>query len=115
MDRPKPFPKLTNTDGDPFLLTTDHFNFEPEERDCIVSELQRLEGAQEPIEENGEVEVPFIKPGNAQNRSWENTVIGRVIVCEGRLKVETNSITRADALRARVEIGLRDRGPSSPA
>ncbi len=109
MDRPKPFPKLTNTDGDPFLLTTDHFDFRPEERDRIVSELQKLEGAQEPIEENGEVEVPFIKLGNAQNRSWENTVIGRVVVRDSRLKIETNSITRADILRARVESALDDR------
>ena len=37
------------------------------------------------------------------HKSWETTVIGRAVVADGTLKLETNSVRRADTLRQRVE------------
>ena len=37
---------------------------------------------------------------------WEKTLIGRVLIGPDRLKVVTNSVRRADALRAKVQAGL---------
>ncbi len=106
-DRPKPLPQLQNTDGDPFLLTKDHFDFEPQARQQVIAELQKLEGAQEPeAQEDGALGVSFQKAGNAQFKSWDNTVVGRAVVGENRLTLETNSERRARALRQRVEAGL---------
>ncbi|MHB1843736.1 MAG: YecA family protein [Deltaproteobacteria bacterium] len=107
-DRPQPFPTLTNTDGDPFLLTKDHFDFDPVSRSQVIAQLQKLEGAQEPDEGEleGEVSITFTKAGNARFKAWENTSIGRADVGADRLTLETNSVPRADALRERVEVGL---------
>jgi len=37
------------------------------------------------------------------HKDWENTVIARAWVSEGALKLESNSIARADELRRRIE------------
>ncbi len=105
-DRPRSFPQLANTDGDPLLLTTDHFEFDAANRAAVVEALQKIDGAQKAIDENGQTEVPFTKHGNAKIKAWDNTVIGSVLIIEARLKIETNSIKRADDLRRRVEAGL---------
>jgi hypothetical protein len=47
--------------------------------------------------------VPVVKPGNAAHRSWDNTIVGRIVLSDGRLRVETNSTRRADALRSGIE------------
>jgi len=107
-DKPKPFPQLHNTDGDPFLLTKDYFDFEPEHRALVLKKLQGLEGAQELVEEDGQAEVPFTKPGNEKIKSWDSTLIGRAFVGQSRLTLETNSVPRADALRKGIEEGLAD-------
>ncbi|MFZ5469860.1 MAG: hypothetical protein ACOZIN_10530 [Myxococcota bacterium] len=106
MDKPMPFPQLANTDGDPLLMTTDHFEFDAANRMAIVAQLQELEGAQEALDEDGEAEVTFTRLGNAKIKAWDNTIVGRVLVGGSRLKIETNSVKRADTLRTRVEAGL---------
>lgn len=96
-------PRLQNTDGDPLLLTTDHFRFEPQVRAEIEKRLARMEGAEfEDPEQDGSAYV-FLEPGNPLHTSWENTLVGRAQLDKDGLRVETNSIRRADALRARVE------------
>jgi hypothetical protein len=47
------------------------------------------------------------KAGNPRHRSWDNTVIGRIVVSETRLTVETNSTRRADSLQSAVETHLQ--------
>lgn len=103
----RPPPQLANTDGDLLLLTADHFEFDAGRRAEVIARLEKLEGAQEAVDENGEADVTFLKAGNAKMKDWENTVIGRAIVTAGKLKLETNSVKRADALRSRVEEGLQ--------
>ncbi len=44
------------------------------------------------------------------HRGWDNTVIGAIVVSERTLVIETNSIERADALRALAESALNEAG-----
>ncbi len=97
-------PKLQNTDGDPLLFTIDHFAFSPADRAEVVRRLAALPGA-EP-EQPGSENVTFLAPGNAIHASWDNTVIGRAEPQESSLRVEANSLRRADQLRTLVEAAL---------
>jgi hypothetical protein len=105
-DRPKPLPRMQNTDGDPLLLTKDHFDFSSASRSLVLEKLQALDGAEDLVDEDGEAEISFAKPGNAQIKSWDKTLVGRALVGSSRLTMETNSTRRADELRKRLEDGL---------
>jgi hypothetical protein len=106
LDTPRALPQLANTDGDPILMTTDHFDFDSASRAAVIEALEKLDGAQEVVDKDEEAEVPFTKQGNAKIKEWANTLIGRVLVGKERLKIETNSMKRSDDLRRRVEAGL---------
>ncbi len=100
--QPPPRPVLVNTEGQPLLLTTDHFCFPPQKRQAVLEGLLRLQGAE--LNEEGEpTEILFTRPGNAMNLAWESTLVGRAWVSKARLRLETNSVERADALRQQVE------------
>ena len=101
-------PKLQNTDGDPFLLTIDHYRFAPADRAAIEAAVGALKGAN-PIEEDddGTHSITFIKSGNRLHEHWENTAIGAVITSENELRIETNSTRRANALRKPIEKACR--------
>lgn len=94
-------PQLHNTDGDALLLTRDHFTFDPARRAAIARQLSTIARA-EPADEEGEVFV-FLRQGNAMHRDRESTVIGRAVLAEKELVVESNSAKRADDLRMRIE------------
>jgi hypothetical protein len=100
-----PPPTLTNTDGDLFTLTTDDFALAAP-REEIVSRLASIEGVSEPEIEDGDTVFVFTKAGNATHADWDNTIIGRAVVGLDYLRVETNSLRRADRLRARLEANL---------
>src|SRR5438132_1045487 len=95
-------PQLRNTDGEELLFTTDHFSLEAGVRAELEARLRAIEGAQPP-EEGGEDCFSFLRSGNAMHKDWENTVIARAWVSEETLKLESNSIARADELRCRIE------------
>jgi hypothetical protein len=97
-------PRLQNTDGDPLLLTVDHYRFAPAGRAAIEAAVGALKSCF-PIEQNddGSRFITFFKTGNRLHESWENTTIGTVITTEDGLRIETNSTRRANALRKRVE------------
>jgi len=102
--RPKPIPKLCNTDGDPLLMTTDRYGLEPGTREEVLRRLASLESAVADHEpEGGEWHVHFERPGNPMNKAMDNTIVGHARVTDTALRLETNSIRRADALRTRVE------------
>jgi hypothetical protein len=98
--RPK---KLVNTDGDDLLLTTDHFDFAPADRADIWAKLGTLEGVDADHSDAADGHLTAFKQGNAIHSHWENTVIGHLALTDGRLEVETNSVKRADRLRAKIE------------
>ncbi|MGH7713240.1 MAG: hypothetical protein ACREOG_18265 [Gemmatimonadaceae bacterium] len=106
LDRPKPLPTLTNTDGDEFLLTTDHFEFAEQQRSAVTQRLATLPGAGEGVDQAGETEFVVTQRGNAQFKSWDNTIVGRLVLKGTRLEAESNSARRADALRRQIETHL---------
>jgi hypothetical protein len=97
--------KLVNTDGETLLMTIEHFEFDVAKRAEIQSKLRAVEGLE--ADDPGEAgsPLPFYKQGNAIHAHWENTVLGHVTIEGDRLRLESNSIERADRLRARVETG----------
>jgi hypothetical protein len=101
--------KLHNTDGDPFLLTIDHFDLAAGNAAELEARLAALPGVDAPPEESRD-EQPrdfvFLRPGGPAATQGGSTVIGRAWVERSRLHVETNSIQRADALRGRLESEL---------
>ncbi|HTE47267.1 MAG TPA: hypothetical protein VK636_18600 [Gemmatimonadaceae bacterium] len=101
----RPAPVLTNTDGDLFALTQDNFELLAPRAD-VARRLESLEGAEEPEQAGDELVFTITKQGNAQHREWDNTVVARIVLTNARLRVETNSIRRANALRAVVEAHL---------
>jgi hypothetical protein len=96
-------PELRNTDGDPLLLTTDHFGIEPGARAEVEAQLAALEGVEPPDPEEDPREYVFLRLGNRFHPTWETTLIGRAWLSDDALHLETNSRERADALRGRVE------------
>jgi hypothetical protein len=100
-------PRLTNSDGDPLLLTTDHFRLDAADRAAIQRRLQRVEGVEVECAEGdpGAVYV-FSKPSGRVPGGWESTLTGRAVLSGEALTLETNSIRRADALRATLERAL---------
>jgi hypothetical protein len=103
--REQPPPVLQNTDGDPLQLTRDAFALlaPPAE---VARRLASLPGVQEPELEGGQTSFTVVKAGNAVHRSWDNTVIGQLVLSSAGLRVETNSTRRADSLRALIESHL---------
>ena len=95
---------LSNTDGDPLLLTADHFEFDPALRGSVEDRIASIAGAEREGEaEPGASSFVFVVAGNRKHRSWDNTIVGHAEMSEARLRLETNSRKRADALRERVE------------
>jgi hypothetical protein len=99
--------QLHNTDGDPLLLTTDHFELDPAHRGDVESRLATLEGVEVPDPDDEQPSYTFVRPGKPRREnatpSLENTVLGRAWITGAELHVETNSRERADALRERLE------------
>ena len=96
-------PEIQNTDGDPLLLTIDHFEIAPGKRRDVEGRLAELADVDSPeVGESDRVYV-FLRSGNALHKSWENTVVGHGRFFRTSLQLETNSKSRADVLRARVE------------
>lgn len=101
-------PQLENTDGDPLLLTTDHFAIAAGRQDAVAALLQAMPGVEPP--EPGEApEYVFLRAGNTRHKQWQSTVVGRAWFSKRELLVETNSTKRANALRAQLEAACGDR------
>jgi hypothetical protein len=96
-------PRLTNTDGDDLLITIDHFGFEPGKRAEIEKRLASLEDVDPPQGDDPDPAYIFLRPSSLEHRGMGHTVIGRAVVSQGKLRLETNSIARADALRKQIE------------
>lgn len=74
--------------------------------DNVAQRLGLLTGVQEPEKEGNNTVFAVTKAGSAIHRSWDNTVIGRIVLSATGLTLETNSTRRADELRSAVETQL---------
>ena len=100
-------PELRNNDGDLLLLTTDHFRVEPAGRPAVEARLAAMEGV-EPPADDGDPAYVFFPPGAAQPDDGQRTVLGVARFTDTSLRVDSNSVERADALRARIEAACGD-------
>jgi SEC-C motif/Protein of unknown function (DUF2384) len=105
-------PRLTNTDGDPFVFHTLTFRagsaraaFEalaPLARG--VSKRELLGTAK--LDDDGtllSVEIPWLKLGNRTHKDWENTILGQIKISGRSLVVDVNSEERAAKIRHEIE------------
>ncbi len=97
--------KLVNTDGEAVVMTTDHFEIVAAGHGELRTRLILIEGVEH--EEDGDAGARFtvFKQGNAVHAHWDNTVLAHLTLGSDRLRLETNSVERADRLRARLEAG----------
>jgi len=101
--------RLSNTDGDDLILTIDHYEIAPGARSAVEARLAALENVEQPDPDQDPTVYTFLRPGNPMHANWENTLIGRAQLSGSRLRLETNSRERADALRERIEAACGDR------
>jgi hypothetical protein len=100
-------PVLHNTDGE--LIELQRVVFDVNDAQRVLDALTRLPGLLcDEVEraEDGRLEraqLSWGKPGNRQQASWENTVLGHVEIETGRLVASVNSGERARAFRDIVE------------
>ncbi len=98
----RPPPRLQNTDGEDLILTVDRFDVAAGKADEVVVGLLDLPDAQrDDGEEDGAVTISFVRDGNAKG-VLPTTLIGRAVLEGGLLRLETNSMQRADRLRSLV-------------
>jgi hypothetical protein len=96
-------PRLQNTDGEDLLFTIDHFSFEPAALRRVEASLESIGGAERPDPDDPDRTYRFVRAGNPTHGGLENTITGTVKLTDGKLRLETNSIRRADRLRAQIE------------
>jgi hypothetical protein len=90
-------PMMVNTHGDALLWTTDHFSIAASDRTVIERALSALD----PEAERRKNETVFrVVPGP----SLDDVLIGTVTVSATKVRIESNSMRRADELRERVEM-----------
>lgn len=103
-------PELRNTDGDPLLITVDHFAFDYSDRVGIRRLLAAAEEAPDPPAADDPAPVyVFTRLRDPMDPRSQRTVTGTVAVSRREIRAESNSIRRADALRARLELLLGNR------
>ncbi len=97
-------PVLENTDGDPLLITVDHFVFGPADRAEIQTRLAAAEEVEHPPEADDPEQVyVFSRSGNQTHQDWESTITGSATISGDTLRMETNSVQRADSMRDLLE------------
>lgn len=102
----QPLPKLKNTDGDMVVFSRTYFDLTISPYEVLKKLLpltlsKDIEGFSSDAEYNslGEmvrVEFPWLKKRNKQHKSWENTVMGNILVEDRSLILETNSLRRTE-------------------
>lgn len=106
LDRPEP--NLVNADGDPLLIVTDHFTVAPGASSDLIERARAIEGAGEPEADEDEIHFTFTKPANGKGGALERTILGHLTLRGERATLETNSLARADLVKARFLYGCGD-------
>jgi len=98
-------PDLRNTSGHVLQPTEDRFVFKAEDRPDIFRRLAALKDLDR-LDDSGtgeETGFDIIQAGNPKHRGMEATILGRVFVAAEGLRIEANSVERADDHRRRFE------------
>ena len=96
-------PDLRNQDGDPLLLTVDHFEVTPGTVHELETRIAGVEGAQQDRSDGDSSTWVFVRPDDPARPDGEAILVGRAELNAAALRVETNSRARADTLRRRLE------------
>jgi hypothetical protein len=105
----RPKPKLANTDGDDLVFCTSRFAVKAGERAVIDGIMSALSGLVREDDDEGRACFTWWRPGNAMHKAWDNTTLGRLILGDRDLLLETNSRPRDERLRALVGNALAGR------
>ncbi|MBI3786292.1 MAG: SEC-C domain-containing protein [Deltaproteobacteria bacterium] len=112
-------PKLCNTDGDPLVPTTLHFDLRCSSQEAF--DALRTLGLEELVENclqdakqdaSGalhSVRFDWSKRGNRQMKDWDNTTLGNLHIDGPRLTVNVNSERRAKKIRKEIEQRLGEK------
>jgi hypothetical protein len=101
--RPVRLPKLTNTEGHDLLLTVDHFGYAPALETEIGACLAAMDGVDAPQGDASDQSYMFNGIGGVSQQDGARTMLARATLGKGKLRVETNSVERADRYRERIE------------
>jgi hypothetical protein len=101
--RPVGLPKLTNTEGHDLLLTVDHFGYAPALEAEIGACLATMDGVEAPPGDASEQSYFFDDIGGVSRQDGARTMLARATLGKGKLRVETNSVERADRYRELIE------------
>jgi hypothetical protein len=108
-------PRLCNTDGDPFLFHTLHYEIDNPEKAfqglCGLSAVEdaRTLRSSAALDAEGMVvkaEIPWSRKGHKASKALGNTILGRIVINNRKLTIEVNSEARAKAIRKEIESRL---------
>ena len=108
-------PRLCNTDGDPFLFHTLHYDIDDPEKAfqglCGLSAVEdaRTLRSSAALDAEGMVvkaEIPWSRKGHKASKALDNTILGRIVINNRKLTIEVNSEARAKAIRKEIESRL---------
>ena len=101
-------PELRNTDGDTLEPQRDEFLLHAPSHE-VIERLANLPGAQQPERQGRRTEITITAaPKLNMTVLGSDSVVGLIIVTDKRLRIESNSVARADALRSAVEAAAGD-------
>jgi hypothetical protein len=98
----RPPPRLQNTDAEDLLLSVDRFEVVKGKANEVAARLLEFPGARRDDGGGATIEISFVREGNAMG-VLPTTLVGRAVVEGSVLRLETNSVPRANALRVLVQ------------
>lgn len=108
-------PKICNTDGDPLMFHTLHYEIDdPETAFQRLYDLSVMEGCQTlrheaTLDAQGLVvkaEIPWSRKGHKVSSALDNTILGHIVIDHRKLSVEVNSQARAKTIRQEIKTRL---------
>lgn len=102
----QPLPQLHNTDGDPIIFSKSYFkiSLSPYEVLQILLPLTLSKDPKDFLSEAKrnkigdiiKITFPWLKKGNKKHNTWDNTIMGNIIIDGNKLTLETNSQKRTE-------------------
>jgi hypothetical protein len=99
-----PTPSLRNTDGDPMVFQKLVYDIQSPQTAFTALKQLCLDSTEDELLQNAEfnaagelhrIEFPWLKKGNAEHKSWDNTILGHIGIKGRQLTIDVNSDKRA--------------------